>query len=207
MYLSDTFIKRFGPRLIEPFNPDLINPSSYDITLQDTALLRGEELVHLPFILNPGEFILVSSEQYWKFPCDVSGQLLLKSSLGRCAINHMLAGWFDPDFHGNATMELKNEGHKPFELVPGAKVAQMVFHAGPPVERPYRFKGRYHGQRGVTGVRNEVSKSTTLDVAPLWVTGSIPGIPVDDYLKWYDHVKLLLDGHPEYGTLDKLSVS
>jgi dCTP deaminase len=203
VYLPDYIIDKMGPKLIAPFEPELVNPASYDITLDDVGLFKGTS-VKLPYTLQPGDFILVSSRQYWKFPCDVAGQLLLKSTLGRNAINHMLAGWFDPDFHGNATMELKNEGHEPFTLEPGARVAQMVFYSGLPCARPYRFKGRYHGQRAVTGAR-QAGASKTLDKSPMWVAGPFGDVPFSAYTQWYDHIVEAVAKRPELGTVEKLT--
>lgn len=174
MHLPYQTIVELGQRLIQPFNEELVNPASYDITLDDNAIYRGER-IKLPFDLPPGEFILVTSQQYWSFPCDLSGQLLLKSSIGRSGIDHMLAGWFDPDFHGNATMELKNDGHLPFRLYKGQRVAQMVFlQLSAPTDKPYRIGGRYHGQRDVTAVREEVGSSgisESIQSSPLWISG------------------------------------
>jgi dCTP deaminase len=173
MKLPYQHIMRLGPRLIEPFNPELVNPASYDITLDNTAIHRGKH-VSLPFTLEPGEFILVSSEQYWRFPLDLGGQLMLKSTTGRLGINHMLAGWFDPDFHGNATMELHNSGHEPFVLKPGMRVAQMVFDMlAESVEKPYRETGRYHGQIGVTAARDSIIPDPNLARNHQWFAWTV----------------------------------
>lgn len=205
MYLPDYVIEKMGPKLIAPFKQELVNPASYDITLDAVGIHRGDKIA-LPFWLQPGEFILVSSEQYWRFPCDISGQLLLKSTLGRNAINHMLAGWFDPDFHGNATMELKNEGHEPFRLLPGMRVAQMIFYGGVPCDRPYRFKGRYHGQKAVTQAR-EPGESKTRDVSPMWVAGPFFGVSSSYYSVWYGKMIAAIKERPELGTVEWNSVS
>lgn len=168
MKLPYQLIMRLGPQLVEPFNPDLVNPASYDITLDKDAIYRGQKII-LPFTLDPGEFILVSSEQFWHFPADVGGQLMLKSTTGRKGINHMLAGWFDPDFHGNATMELHNSGHEPFVLQPGMRVAQMVFDVLMGVaQKTYRETGRYQGQVGVTAARDGIIADPTPEKNKQW---------------------------------------
>tara|TARA_R100001244_G_scaffold25113_2_gene25486 strand:+ start:133050 stop:133673 length:624 start_codon:yes stop_codon:yes gene_type:complete len=166
-----------------------LNPSSYDLTLGKNALFEEDavELGEDGFMLEPGKFILLTSQQYFKFPCDLSGQLLLKSTIGRCGIDHMLAGWIDPDFCGNVTMELYNTGHLPFRLYEGQRIAQIVFHMLPdPTEKPYRIGGRYHGQVDVTAAREETEESSTVDNSKMWVAG--PWIDIDNmvgqYVKW-----------------------
>lgn len=170
MKLPSQEICLLGPKLVEPFEEDLVNPASYDITLDETALYKGK-IVQLPFVLEPGEFILVSSKQYWHFPTDVGGQLMLKSTIGRHGINHMLAGWFDPDFHGTATMELHNSSHQSFTLVPNMRVAQMVFDlmlASP--NKLYRDTGKYQGQNGVTPARTSKEGVVNLERNKKWAS-------------------------------------
>lgn len=174
--------------MISPFSRELLNPSSYDLTLGENALYEEDQLAKLDdgdvFMLRPGKFILLTSEQYFKFPCDLSGQLLLKSTIGRSGIDHMLAGWIDPDFCGNITMELYNAGHASFRLYKGQRIAQMVFHMLPdPTEKPYRIGGRYHGQADVTAAREEAVESITMDNSKMWVAG--PWIDVDNSVKQY----------------------
>ncbi len=55
--------------------------------------------------------------------------LKLKSTLGRLWINHSLAGWCDPGFQGQITLELQNLGPVPFVLDAGRRIAQLIFIA------------------------------------------------------------------------------
>jgi hypothetical protein len=98
-------------------------------------------------------------------------------------------------------MELKNEGHEPFTLEPGSRIAQMVLYGGLPVDKPYRFKGRYHGQRAVTGAR-AAGVSKTLDASPMWVAGPFNGTPTRTYATWRCKIEAAIKEHPELGTLD-----
>ncbi|HEY8022351.1 MAG TPA: hypothetical protein VIH93_14700, partial [Thermoanaerobaculia bacterium] len=56
--------------------------------------------------LFPGEVVLASTIEYVKIPRSVACDLKLKSTLGRLWINHSMAGWCDPGFEGNITLEL-----------------------------------------------------------------------------------------------------
>ena len=62
------------------------------------------------------------------------------------------AGWVDPRFKGEITLELYNANRCAIELKAGRRVGQLVFakmdHA---VLNPYN--GKYQGQKGATGSR------------------------------------------------------
>ena len=76
-----------------------------------------------------------------------SCQFVLKSSRARSGLNHLLAGWCDPGWHGSRlTLELKNERlHHAIPLYPGLKIGQMVFHAMSNVPmHSYRETGHYN---------------------------------------------------------------
>jgi dCTP deaminase len=72
---------------------------------------------------------------------------VLKSSRARSGLNHLLAGWCDPGWHGSKlTLELKNERlHHALPLYPGLKIGQMVFHSmsNTPMNS-YRDVGHYN---------------------------------------------------------------
>lgn len=105
------------------------------------------------FILNPGQFILASSEQYFNLPNNISILYVLKSSMARVGLNHLNAGFGDPGWHGKLTLELVNVSqYHAHRLRAGMKIGQILFfevdHV--PDEKSYRANGRYNGQYGVT---------------------------------------------------------
>ena len=73
--------------------------------------------------------MLASTLEYVRIPRTVACDLKLKSTLGRLWINHSLAGWCDPGFEGNITLELQNLGPTPFVLEAGRRIAQLIFIA------------------------------------------------------------------------------
>lgn len=87
--------------------------------------LAGDEAI----FLEPGEFRLASVveaiEISGKFVAQVNG----KSSLGRLGLLvHATAGFVDPGFRGQLTLELKNLHHRNgIVLVPGMPICQLVF--------------------------------------------------------------------------------
>jgi deoxycytidine triphosphate deaminase len=73
------------------------------------------------------------------------------SSLGRLGLLiHSTAGYVDPGWKGNLTLELSNVARLPIALYHGMRIGQISFFSmSGPVERPYGSKGlgsRYQGQ-------------------------------------------------------------
>jgi dCTP deaminase len=180
--LSDRDIKaelgngRIG---LEPYQPEMIQPSSIDVRLDRFFRLFDNhkypfidpaedqpDLTRLvevdsdqPFILHPGEFVLGSTYEMVSLPDDIAARLEGKSSLGRLGLlTHSTAGFIDPGFSGHVTLELSNVATLPIKLWPGMKIGQMCFfRLSSPTERPYgssEYSSRYQGQRGPTASRS-----------------------------------------------------
>ena len=145
--------------MVVPFNPELLNPASLDVLLGDylmvenvvnTELMRldiSQKSEHDPFMLQPGEFCLAETVEVFNLPDDISCQFVLKSSRARSGLNHLLAGWCDPGWHGSKlTLELKNERlHHALPIWPGLKIGQMVFHQMSSVPlKNYAVTGNYN---------------------------------------------------------------
>jgi dCTP deaminase len=156
---------------LDPFDPAMVQPSSIDVRLdrmfrvfenhryphidpaqEQPELTRmvepaGEE----PFILHPGEFVLGSSFEAVTLPDDVAARLEGKSSLGRLGLLiHSTAGFVDPSFHGNLTLELSNVANLPITIYHGMPIGQISFmRMDGPVDTPYGAEGaksKYQGQ-------------------------------------------------------------
>ena len=98
------------------------------------------------------------TEEYVELPDDLVGRLDGKSSLGRLGlVVHSTAGFVDPGWKGNLTLELSNLAPVPIELYSGMKASQISFmRLSSPAERPYGSKGlgsKYQGQRSPTASR------------------------------------------------------
>lgn len=106
------------------------------------------------YVLRPGQFCLAATIERFNLPNDLAGEFKLRSSIARCGLNNLLAGWADPGFHGaQLTLELHNTlQHSSILLRPGLRVGQMVFWRCDPVpaDRSYAKRGRYNGQTGPT---------------------------------------------------------
>jgi dCTP deaminase len=171
--LSDRDIKaeldagRIG---LDPYQPELIQPSSIDVRLDRFfRLFDNHKLTRLieakpdePFILHPGEFVLGSTFELVTLPDDVAARLEGKSSLGRLGLlTHSTAGFIDPGFSGHVTLELSNVATLPIKLWPGMKIGQLCFfRLSSPAEKPYgstEYGSRYQGQRGPTASRSHLN--------------------------------------------------
>jgi len=146
--------------LVEPFNPDQVNPASYDVTLGPVIKREGvggeyrwvpSDISSRPYGMAPGEFVLAATAEYIRVPVSLECVFNLKSSRGREGYEHLLAGYIDPGFHGEITLELCNVNrHHRLPLVQGMKIGQIRFarlDATP--HRSYALTGRYHKDRGV----------------------------------------------------------
>ncbi len=175
MLLSDRSIKEAiarGKIVIKPYFEDCVQPSSIDVHLdnkfllfnkskhgvidvrqkQDGLMMPVEIKEDEPFMLHPGEFILGSTLESVKLSNDIAGQIEGKSSLGRLGLLiHSTAGFIDPGWEGNLTLELSNVSPLPITLYYKMKIGQISFtEMSTPVDKPYGSKGlgsHYQGQK------------------------------------------------------------
>ena len=163
---------------VEPFDPALVQPSSVDVRVDrkfrvfhnarypyiDVRRPMEEltELIELdgdePFILHPGEFVLAQTLERVTLPDDLVARLEGKSSLGRLGLLiHSTAGFVDPGFSGNLTLELSNVLNLPITIYHGMRIGQISFmRMDSPVERPYGSgvtDSKYQGQAEPTPSR------------------------------------------------------
>jgi dCTP deaminase len=176
--LSDRDIRaeiEAGRIVIDPFIPEAVQPSSVDLHLDrrfrvfrnsrypyiDVRADQPEltELVEIggdePFILHPGEFVLGSTFERVQLPNDLVARLEGKSSLGRLGLLiHSTAGYVDPGWEGNLTLELSNVANLPITLYDGMKIGQISFQRlSSPAEIAYgeaSIGSKYRGQRDPT---------------------------------------------------------
>lgn len=109
-------------------------------------------------VLKPGDCALVTTRERVTLAHDIAAQVTGKSSLARLfLVIHTTAGWIDPGFDGQVTLELVNHSPQTLVLADGMKIAQLVvFRLGTPAARPYGHKAlgsHYQGQVGATASR------------------------------------------------------
>ncbi len=105
--------------------------------------------------LGPGEFILGSTMEAIGVCPSIAARVEGKSTLGRLGlVIHSTAGFVDPGFKGNITLEMKNINSRPIVLRAGMRICQVSFHQmSSAAERPYgheKLGSHYQHQSGVT---------------------------------------------------------
>jgi len=172
--LSDRDIRaalEAGDVRIDPYDPRDLQPSSVDLHLDRSfRVFRNNRYPYIdvrspqpdltelltvagdePFILHPGEFVLGQTLEWVELPDDLVARLEGKSSLGRLGLLiHSTAGYVDPGWKGNLTLELSNVANLPIALYHGMRIGQIsFFRMSSPVERPYgspELGSKYQGQ-------------------------------------------------------------
>lgn len=171
--LSDHRIRnavRWGDLKISGYSADHLQPSSYDVHLHEKLLILrdGTDPIDVKvdsadqwesvtigeegYVLNPGVFALGSTFQRFEIGSRIVGTVEGKSSLGRLGLLvHATAGFIDPGFRGQVTLELSCVQHRGIRLYAGMPVAQVAFDDCRGVEQLYR--GKYLDQHGPVASR------------------------------------------------------
>lgn len=184
-------------KLVEPYDPSLVNPASIDLRLGRRFINRSD--INVSYMLDgkyevakggevfeadsvqliPGVALLASTLEYVRIPATptlienpfysalqgadannpkqfllnpLCASVYLKSSAARRGLDHALAGWVDPGFEGELTLELHSHTEELIEA--GKRYVQLVplMMFAPPT-KGYGEVGRYQGQMGPTEAR------------------------------------------------------
>lgn len=162
MILSDATIRKQMRQkriVIEPEPKDWqFQPASVDLTLAGDFLspYKDHREIHQGYYdIRPGECILASTAERIEVPTDLVGRVEGKSTWGRRFLMiHSTAGFIDPGFRGQITLELTNLSEVSQSLPVGSAIAQISFQwVDQPVTRPYgtpALGSHYQDQSGVT---------------------------------------------------------
>jgi len=156
-----------GQIVVEPLEDGQIQPASIDLRLGEHFLKVDEEVTESitldkplsyveirkeQIVIPPHSFLLASTREYIRLPQDITAFVEGRSSIGRIGLFIQNAGWVDPGFAGNITLELYNANRLPIRLTSGRRICQIVFaRMDGPARRPYA--GKYQGQRAAVGSR------------------------------------------------------
>lgn len=110
-------------------------------------------------VVHPGEFVLGTTLETLNVPSNLVARIEGRSSYARLGlIPHAAAGFVDPGFEGQITLEIQNLGNVPITIYPEDRICQVVFETmTSEAENPYGDKkdSKYMGQSGATGSRLE----------------------------------------------------
>ena len=168
--LSDGTLRQLlasGDLVVDPVDDDQIQPASIDLRLADHFLkvdenrlevirldseLHYEALNQSQIVIPPHSFLLATTKERIRLPDNLTAFVEGRSSIGRIGLFIQNAGWVDPGFEGNLTLELYNANRLPIRLQEGRRICQLVFaRMDRAAQTPYH--GKYHGQTGATGSR------------------------------------------------------
>jgi dCTP deaminase len=178
MILSDRELNTLSTALVEPWDKNNTQPSSYDLSLEGELLIPHPGRIDLrvddpkdhmhrlkfdEYVLQPGASVLGSTIEIVKCPRNLSSRIEGKSSIGRLFVAiHVTAGVVDAGWHGQITLEIVNHG--PWEILiwKGMKIAQVsYFKLTSACETPYgtnELGSHYLGQSGPTAAAGRRGK-------------------------------------------------
>lgn len=170
MILSDKTLKALietGDLGVSPLCEESIQPASIDCRLGDHFLVVEDRQMHTidldteivyrelrgPTItIPPHSFLLATTMESIRLPQNLVAFVEGRSSIGRIGLFIQNAGWVDPGFEGQITLELYNANSLPIRLEAGRRICQLVFcNMDQAAAVPY--KGKYQGQKNATGSR------------------------------------------------------
>jgi len=168
MIISDLSLQKMlkeGSIVVEPLEDYQVQPASIDLRLGDHFLTVDEHAMGLismdepityreinrdEIIIPPKSFILATTMEYIKLPDNMTAFVEGRSSIGRMGLFIQNAGWVDPGFEGEITLEIFNANSLPIKLHAGRRICQLVFaEMDQTTTNPYR--GKYQGQRKARG--------------------------------------------------------
>lgn len=170
MILSDGTLEKMIANkelVVEPLKKESIQPASIDCHLGNHFLLvedrqmntieLDQEIIYREIeadeIVIPAQsFLLATTQEYIELPDNLTSFVEGRSSIGRIGLFIQNAGWVDPGFKGQITLELYNANSLPIRLKAGRRICQLVFcKMDQRANKPYA--GKYQGQRNTTGSR------------------------------------------------------
>lgn len=170
MILSDGEILKYvemGQLITSPLDKNQIQPASIDVTLGNmfsvvrdyaSGIIDPSKQVEYKtfetdeFVLLPNQFVLATTQEYVKLPNNLTAFVEGRSSWGRLGLFIQNAGWVDPGFEGEITLELYNANRCAIKLRAGTRIGQLVFvKMDKDAINPYN--GKYQKQTKATGSR------------------------------------------------------
>ena len=127
-------------RVFDATQKAVIDPLQAETFKDLTSLVQADR--RHPFVLHPHQFVLAMTYEWIALPNHIGARIEGRSSWGRLGvIIHSTAGYVDPGFRGNLTLEISNISNIPVLLYPGIRIGQLAFEEiSSPAEVPYTAK-------------------------------------------------------------------
>ncbi len=180
MILSDKSIRELREKeelVIEPFDEVQVQPASVDLRLGNSFLKINENLTEImtlndkleyislekdEIVIPPHSFLLATTREHVELPNDLTAFVEGRSSIGRMGLFIQNAGWVDPGFAGQITLELYNANRLPIKLIAGRRICQLVF-ARMDNRADIPYNGKYMNQKNAVGskVYKDIENNST----------------------------------------------
>lgn len=152
-----------GELSVEPLDVETqVQPASIDLTIAEevTPLSQREppEADEGEIVFDPWSSYLCSTREYIDLPRDVCAFVKGRSSIGRLAIQVHTAGFGDPGWHGQLTLEVVNFSDRRHTFEVGDRFCQIVLlplDSSPITSYDEKDDAKYNGQEGPTESRFE----------------------------------------------------
>jgi len=133
-----------------------IQPASVDLKLGQEFIGDDGKIFSSDSVwLHKGDFLLGTTVEKIYLPSWIVGRVEGKSSLGRSGVLvHATAGFIDPGFEGQITLEFSNLSNRSFELKADMYICQISFSPlDKPALRPYGHRALGNSYQNQTGVK------------------------------------------------------
>jgi dCTP deaminase len=154
-------VRRLGADIrIEPFDPALVNPNSYNLRLNNELVVykdgtldmkRASETATLTIppegiVIEPGKLYLGRTVEYTE-TFNLVPMLEGRSSIGRLGLFvHVTAGFGDVGFRGFWTLEIS--AIQPIRIYPFVAICQIFYHTIEGEIQEYK-SGKYQNNKGI----------------------------------------------------------
>src|SRR6056297_341828 len=146
--------------VIDPFDPQRINPNSYNLSLHDELVVYSDKLLDMKrdnphhrmtipgagLVLQPNRLYLGRTVEFTETR-DLVPMLEGRSSVGRLGLFvHVTAGFGDVGFRGFWTLEMFSV--QPIRIYAGVQICQIYYHTLQGESESYAG-GKYQDNRGI----------------------------------------------------------
>lgn len=154
-------VRRLGQDIrIEPYDPALVNPNSYNLRLNDELVVYKDgtldmkraaetEIIKIPpegIVIEPGRLYLGRTVEYTE-TFNLVPMLEGRSSIGRLGLFvHVTAGFGDVGFRGYWTLEIS--AIQPIRIYPFVAICQIFYHTIEGEIQEYK-SGKYQNNTGI----------------------------------------------------------
>lgn len=169
MFYSDTDIKEainLGTLIVDPLKESQIQPASIDLRLGDKFLIpqkrrhidisspvEYKEYKNKHFVIHPHSFVLATTVERISLATDMIAFVQGRSSIGRLGLFIQNAGWVDPGFDGQITLELYNACNSAILIEAGRRICQISIAETKSPASGIGYSGKYQYQTDTTGSR------------------------------------------------------